>query len=441
MADKNKVYKWLDEHTDEAVKLLQDLVRIPSVNPYFDDDESLKREGNAQRYLQKYMEDMGFHTELSYPDAQELIEYKDMAGYNGSHTFEDRPNLYGELKGEGGGRSIFLSGHMDVVQTGSKWTHGPFSGDLEGETVYGRGTCDMKGGIAAMTIAVKAIKEAGIRLKGDVKIGTVVDEEAGGMGTLALMAKGYRADACILTEPTHLKLAPLCRGILWGKIIIEGQAGHIELKREDWRKGGAVDAIDKAAYILEYFKDFNENWKYTKAHKYLPIPCQIKFAQFEAGEYPTTFANHAELTFDAQYLPQDKDKNGLGGNVKKEIEDFVQAIARTDPYLRENPPRIEWILDADCGETSDTEDFFGVMKDCLEELYPEAIVEGNCAHTDMGWFCNVGIPTLNFGPGDSKLCHQSDEHIEIPEYILCAKIIASTIMDWCMCDDTDGKEG
>ena len=178
MADKNKVYKWLDEHTDEAVKLLQDLVRIPSVNPYFDDDESLKREGNAQRYLQKYIEDMGFHTELSYPDAQELIEYKDMAGYNGSHTFEDRPNLYGELKGEGGGRSIFLSGHMDVVQTGSKWTHGPFSGDLEGETVYGRGTCDMKGGIAAMTIAVKAIKEAGIRLKGDVKIGTVVDEEA-----------------------------------------------------------------------------------------------------------------------------------------------------------------------------------------------------------------------------------------------------------------------
>ena len=100
--------------------------------------------------------------------------------------------------------------------------------------------------------------------------------------------------------------------------------------------------------------------------------------------------------------------------MKKEIEDFVQAIARTDPYLRENPPRIEWILDADCGETSDTEDFFGVMKDCLEELYPEAIVEGNCAHTDMGWFCNVGIPTLNFGPGDSKLCHQSDEHIEIP---------------------------
>lgn len=431
MGNKSAVYKWLDENENEAVDLLKALIRIPSVNPYFEDEDCLKREGNAQRYLQKYITEMGFETELSYPDAQELKKYEGMAGYMGDHTFEDRPNLYGVLKGEGGGRSIMLSGHMDVVQTGSKWTHDPFSADQVGSTIYGRGTCDMKGGIAAMTMAVKAIRACGIPLKGDVKIGTVVDEEAGGMGTLALVAKGYRADACIITEPTHLNMAPLCRGILWGKIIIEGQAGHIELKREDWKAGGAVDAIDKAAYIMEYFKSFNENWTYTKAHKYLPIPCQLKFAQFEAGEYPTTFANHAELTFDAQYLPQDKDEKGLGGKVKKEIEDFVAAVAKTDPYLAANPPRIEWILDADCGETQDTEEFFGVAKSSMEELAPGAIVEGNCAHTDMGWFCNVGIPTINLGPGDSKLCHQSDEHIEIPEYIQCAKIIASIIMDWC----------
>ena len=225
MKDKEIVYKWLDEHTDEAVALLKDLIRIPSVNPYFEDEDDLKREGNAQRYLQKYIEKIGFRTELTYPDAEKLKKYEGMAGYCGDHTFEDRPNLYGELKGTGNGRSIFLSGHMDVVQTGSKWTHDPFSADQVGDKIYGRGTCDMKGGIAAMTIAVKAIQEAGIKLKGDVKIGTVVDEEAGGMGTLALVAEGYRADGCIITEPTHLNLAPLCRGILWGKIIIE-EAGR-----------------------------------------------------------------------------------------------------------------------------------------------------------------------------------------------------------------------
>ena len=430
MADKNRVYQWLDQHTDEAVSLLKDLIRIPSVNPYFEDNEDVKGEGDAQRYLQDYIRGMGFETEMTCPDAQELIAYKDKAGYNGSHTFEDRPNLYGELKGAGGGRSIFLSGHMDVVATGSKWTHDPYAADQVGDDVYGRGAVDMKGGIAAMTIAVRAIRESGIRLKGDVKIGTVVDEEAGGMGTLALIARGRRADGCLITEPTHLALQPLCRGILWGKIIVEGQAGHIELKREDWRDGGAVDAIEKAAWILD---NFNAVWAKTKGHVYLPLPCQVNFAQFEAGEYPTTFANHAELTFDAQYLPQDKDENGLGGKIKKQIEDFVSAVAKTDPYLRENPPRVEWILDADCGETMDTEDFFRSVISSLRELNPDTEVMGNCCHTDMGWFCNVGIPTFNFGPGDPMLCHQSDEHIGIREYIQCAKLIASVIMDWCGC--------
>lgn len=431
MNGKEKVNAWLDEHADETVEFLRELLRIPSVNPYFEDEDSLKREEKAQKYLQKYLDDMGFETELTYPDAQELIEYKDMAGYCPDHTFEERPNLYGVLRGAGEGKSLMLSGHMDVVQTGSKWTHDPFSGDLVDGKIYGRGAVDMKGGIAAMTAAVRAIKESGIKLRGDVKVGTVVDEEAGGMGTLALVAHGYRADACIITEPTHLNLAPLCRGILWGKLIIEGRAGHIELERDDWRTGGAVDAIDKAAYILDRFDEFNKDWEFTKAHKYLPIPCQLKFAQFDAGEFPTAFANRAELIFDAQYLPQDKDKNGLGGKVKKEIEDFVAGVAATDPWLKENPPRIEWILDADCGETSDTQEFFKVTKKCLEENVPHAIVEGNCAHTDMGWFCNVGIPTINLGPGDSKLAHQADEYIEVEEYIQCIKLIADIILDWC----------
>lgn len=431
MNEKQKIKKWIGNNQETAIGLLKDLLKIPSVNPYFEDDENLKREGNAQRFLKDYLEELGFEAELSYPDAQELKAYEGKAGYCKDHTFEDRPNLYGVMKGCGNGRSIMLSGHMDVVQTGSKWTHDPFGAEQVGNRIYGRGAVDMKGGIAAMVSAVRAIRESGIQLKGDVKIGTVVDEEAGGMGTLALVARGYRADGCIITEPTHLNLAPLCRGILWGKLIVEGRAGHIELERNDWRSGGAVDAIDKAAYLLEFFKDFNKNWEYTKAHKYLSIPCQIRFAEFHAGEFPTAFANRAELTFDAQYLPQDKDVNGLGGNVKKEIEAFVQAVAQTDPWLRENPPRIEWLLDADCGETQDTEDFFKVAASCLKEDVPKARVEGNCAHTDMGWFCNVGIPTINLGPGDGKLAHQADEYIEAEEYLKCVQLIADMIIDWC----------
>lgn len=431
MTPKEKVFSWIDGHKDEVTGLLTALIRQPSVNPYFDEERAYMKEGDAQRLLKNYLEEMGMETEFTYPDAGELAEYEGKPGYYADHTFEDRPNLYAVKKGSGDGKSIMLSGHIDVVQRGSKWTKNPFGGEEKDGRIYGRGAVDMKGGIAAMTVALKAITESGIELKGDVKIGTVVDEEAGGMGTLALMANGYRADGCLITEPTNLKIAPLCRGILWGKLIIEGRAGHIELKQGDFRTGGAVDAIEKASLYLEQFRRLNKEWSVTKEHKYLPIPCQIHIAQIHAGEYPTTFANHAELTFDAQYLPSEKDENGLGSKVKMEIEQFVQAVAMTDPWLRENPPKIEWLIDADCGETLDDQPFFKTVRDSSREVNPESMVEGICCHTDMGWFCNVGIPTLNIGPGDPRLAHQADEYVETEELVTCTKMIASILMDWC----------
>lgn len=435
MNQKELVYQWIEENKQEVVGLLQALIEVPSVNPYFDEEDVYKKEGLAQEVLKVYLEDMGMKTEFTYPDAEKLAEYEGKAGYYADHTFENRPNLFAKLEGCGGGKSMMMSGHIDVVQRGSKWTKDPFGAEISGNRLYGRGAVDMKGGIAAMTAALKAIQKSGLQLKGDAMIGTVVDEEAGGMGTLALVAEGYRAGGCLITEPTHLKIAPLCRGILWGKLTIEGRAGHIELKQGDFRTGGAVDAIDKASLYLEQFRRLNKEWSVTKEHKYLPIPCQIHIAEFHAGEYPTTFANRAELTFNAQYLPSEKDENGLGSKVKKEIEDFVQAVAQTDPWLKDNVPQIEWLIDADCGETLDDQPFFQIARDSAQEVNPDSIVEGICCHTDMGWFCNVGIPTLNIGPGDPRLAHQADEFIEIEELVTCTKMIASILMDWCGVQD------
>ena len=431
MTAKEKVYEWIEKNQDEVVGLLKKLIQVPSVNPYFDEEKTYMKEGDAQKVLREYLDEMGMETEFTYPNAEELASYEGKPGYYADHTFDDRPNLYGILRGTGGGKAMMLSGHIDVVQRGSKWTRDPFGAEIEEGRLYGRGAVDMKGGIAAMTAAVKAIRECGLKLKGDVSVGTVVDEEAGGMGTLALVAHGYRADGCLITEPTHLKIAPLCRGILWGKLTVEGRAGHIELKQGDFRTGGAVDAIDKAALYLEHFRRLNKEWSVTKEHKYLPIPCQLHVAQFEAGEYPTTFANRAVLTFNAQYLPSEKDENGLGSYVKAEIEEFVKQVALTDPWLKDNQPTIEWLIDADCGETLDDQPFFQTVCESAKEVNPESVVEGICCHTDMGWFCNVGIPTLNIGPGDPRLAHQADEFIEIEELVKCTKMIASILMDWC----------
>lgn len=431
MSQLNKVLQWIDENESEVVAFLQDIIRIPSVNPWFEDDEYPTKEKEIQIFLEKTLQQLGFETRMWEPVADDLAKYEGRAGYYAGRDFTDRPNLYGELKGSGEGKSILLTGHVDVVKAGTNWTTEPFGAEVIDGKIYGRGTTDMKGGIAAMIMAVKAIVDSGIKLAGTIKVGTVADEEAGGMGTLAFVHEGYRADACILTEPTALSVAPLCRGILWGKLIIEGKSGHIEMPQGDWRTGGAVDAIEKTSLYLEHFRHLNADWAVRKTHPLLPIPCQLLVAEIHVGEYPTSFANRSEITFNAQYLPSERDELLMGGHVKREIESFVQAIAQTDPWLKENPPRIEWMIDADCGETSADHEFVQTFTKSLERIGEEVKVEGICSHTDMGWFVNVGIPIVNFGPGEPRIAHQSDEHVSIDELIRSTKAIAATILSWC----------
>lgn len=427
----NKAWSWIDGHRDDIVSLLSDLVKIPSINSYFDDDPKYMHEGDVQRYLEKFLMDMGMETEMSTPNPAELKKYEGKPGYYADHKFEDRPNLYGVLKGTGGGKSIMLNGHVDVVTRGGEWEHDPFSSDIVDGELYGRGSVDMKGGIAAMTMAIKAIKESGIELPGDIKFSTVVDEEAGGMGTLAFVDRGYTADACIITEPTAMKIAPLCRGILWGKLHIPCRAGHIEKVREPWQEGGPVDAINRARIFLKNFKILNNEWKFTRTHPLLPMPCQILVAEMHGGGYASAYAGDCTLTFNAQYLPSEKDENGLGSKLKKEIEDFVVKVAAMDPWMSENPPYIEWVVDADCFEVPLDHPFMKSIRSTLDSTGLDTTIEGLGCHTDMGFFASRGIPTINLGPGEPYICHQLNEHINLDEVIRCTKLLASIIMDWC----------
>ena len=428
---RQKVLQWIDDQREEIISFLQELIRIPSVNPWFLDEPGPDYEKQVQDAIAKRLQALGASIDQWEPDAQALARYKGYAGYYADHTFEGRPDQVAILKGTGGGRSILLTGHIDVVKAGSGWTVDPFGGVRKDGLIYGRGTVDMKGGIAAMIMAAEAILRCGYKVGGDILVGTVVDEEAGGMGTLAFVDRGYRADACIMTESTDLNVAPLCRGILWGKLIIQGRSGHIELPQGDWRDGGAVDAIQYARLYLDQFERMNRDWALHKRHPYMPIPCQLHVAQVNAGEYPTAFANRAELVFDAQYLPAERDEMRLGGKVKKEIEDYVAAVAATDPWLRQNPPQIEWLIDADCAETPADHEFVQLCAAELQELGYPSHIEGVCAHTDMGWFVNVGIPTINFAAGNMRVAHQNDEYLSEEGLLQTTRMIALTIMDWC----------
>ena len=425
-----EILTWIDNHREEVIGFLQELIQVPSVNPWFNPPTEELGEAEVQAVIRKRMEALGAEVKSWEPNAEELSKYEGRPGYYADHKFEGRPNQVAILKGRGGGKSLMLTGHVDVVPAAGGWKEDPFGGVRRDGVIYGRGAVDMKGGIAAMVMALEAVVQSGYQLKGDVLVGTVVDEEAGGMGTLDLIDKGYRADGCILTESTDMKIAPLCRGILWGKLIIPGRSGHIELPQGDWREGGAVDAIALSRVFMDHFDRLNADWRVRKTHPYLPIPCQIYVAQINAGEYPTAFANKAEIVFNAQYLPREKDEKGLGSKVKAEIEAFVASVAETEGWLRENPPKIEWLIDADCGETPVSHPFVQMTLNNLGKHGFSKIKEGVCAHVDMGWFEAVGIPTVVIGAGDPRVAHQNNESIKEEELIDLTKYIATVITQW-----------
>lgn len=426
----------VEARSDQIVATLSDLVRFPSVvksNP----KDAGPGERDCQLYLQKRLETLGFTTDLWDPDGPALYaKYEGRPGANKGRTFEGRPNLGGTLAGGGGGRSIMLTGHIDVVPPGAidHWATDPFDPVLKDGFLHGRGTVDMKGGVACMLMAVEILKELKVPLSGDIVFTTVVDEEIGGMGSLAMVDRGFKADAGIMTEPTANKIAPLCHGILWGKIIIDGIGGHAELTPNAWYSSGPVDAVQLCRQMLDGIDILNRRWMFDpkKNHPLMDLPNQIIVTQMSAGEHPSSMAGRAEIIIDAQYLPSEKDEFGLGGKIKREIEEHVKHVCQADPYLRDHSARVEWILDADCAEIPADSPFVGVFQNAVKTADLNPVLSGFGAHSDIGLPTGLGsTPTVNFGPGDPALSHQPNERVSVRDLVDCTKAIALAIEEWC----------
>jgi acetylornithine deacetylase len=409
------------------------LVGVASVNPYFDGYRTASREGEVQDILASRLAALGARLDRWEPDSEVLSRYAGGPGYYPGRDFRGRPNLVATLPGSGGGSSLMLLGHVDVVSPGEGWTVDPFAAERRNGLIVGRGAADMKGGLAAAVAALEMLRAAKIRLRGDVIVASVVDEEAGGMGTLAVVDRGYRADGAIIPEPTDLNVAPLCRGIVWGRVTIPGRSSHIEMPQPHWREGGAVDAIALGRAVLDAIDRLNARWAENpaKRHPLLPLPCQVMVSMLDAGEFPTAYAGQMRITFDAQYLPAERDERGLGGRVKTELEAFFQEIAHQDDWLRQHPPRIEWLVDADCAETPGDHRLTQLVHEAALQAGADSRIEGMSSHTDMGLLVNAGIPTVNFGPGAPSVAHQPDEHVSERDLLLAATTLAIAIAEWC----------
>ena len=253
--------KWLQlseaitERREQAIQLIQGMVQLPSIDS----------EADVQEYIAHWWRKRDIEPDLWELDIEELRTHQ--AFVDVDYDYSGRPNQVVLIKGQGGGRSLTLNGHTDVVPVDkAPWTYGgPWSGDYVDGKVYGRGSVDMKGGLAIGMIVIDALLKCGIKLKGDLQMQFVADEENGGNGTLAAIQRGYRSDGTIFLEPTSPKyLVVSSRGAQFFRVTIPGVEGGIEYQFT------TPNAIDKAFKIFQAVQSY-ALWRAAQADQ-PPIP-------------------------------------------------------------------------------------------------------------------------------------------------------------------------
>ena len=375
-------------------------------------------EGKIQKWLAKELKNMGFQVELFEPDNKKIKKYGD---FNSGHDYKDRPNVVGILKGEGKGKSLILNGHVDTVAIGDRglWKYSPFEGKIEKGRIFGRGACDMKAGLSAMIMAIKILKKAKVKLKGDIIFQSVVDEEGGGNGTLACVDKGYRADAAIIAEPTSLEICVAHRGGMHLKIEVKGLSTHACLKRR------GVNAIEKMGKIMKSLEVLEKKWLKKKKHPLLPSPT-ITFCQISGGVGASIIPEECEAKLEAQYLPAEKKRE-----VQMEIEKKIETVSNSDAWLKKHPPKLTWLLNTSPYETETSQPMVKVLKNSVNKVIGKARISGLPSGADANLLNNVGhIPTFILGPGDLSQAHHIDESLPIQEYINAIKIFSLVILSW-----------
>lgn len=409
--------QWILSNQDQAVALLQSFVREPSIQG---------NEAGVQNLVAAKLRSLGMEIDSWDPAVEELK--KSSFFVQSRPTYAGSPNVVGVLKGTGGGKSILLNGHIDVVPPGdlTQWTDDPFSGvEIDGK-VYGRGSTDMKGGNVAMMLAIESIIKSGISLKGDIIFHSVVEEETGGVGTLAAVLRGHRADAALVPEPTNMKLFISQQGSMWFRISVPGLGAHAGTRYE------GVSAVEKAWKIFDAVsrleKKRNEKVE-NPLYKNAPIPFPINIGKLHSGAWPSSVPDLAVMEGRIGVAPGESMES-----VRNELKAVVDSVNAQDIWLKDHPARLEffggqWIPN----EVSETHPFTQVVKQEFKSVFnADPVVEASPWGTDAGILGQAGgIPALVIGPGTTKMAHYPDEYIEISPMLDCARLFSKVITSWC----------
>lgn len=376
----------------DAVALARALIACDSRNPAFAPDAP--GEGAAANLLASTLRAWGFTVDL--------IE-----------VTPGRPNVLARIGGGHGGYSLLLNGHLDTVGV-EGMSHAPFGAELRDGRLYGRGSCDMKAGVAAMCAA--ALRAAAIGLGGEVIIAAVVDEEWESAGTRALLGLGVTAHAAIVTEPTRLAICPAHRGFAWADVLVHGRAAHGS------RYELGIDAITHAGMLLAELDAYQRTVLPARTHPLLGR------ASLHAG----TVSSEGSLSAYPSACRVGIERRTLPGETG---EDLVREIAEAGARVRAIHPNFR--ADTTLGlvqqpnEVARDHPLVTRLAAASAAHGAPAPIEGLSCWTDAALLTAAGIPAICYGPGDIALAHAAEEYVPVDEITHATAVLSTFIVEWC----------
>lgn len=402
----------IQQREDELTAIVAELVSRPS---------ELGHEALVQEYVAGHLR--GSNAAVEVWDLDDTILSEPNAGNSGV-PFAGRPNVTGKIPGTGGGKSMILNGHIDVVspEPVDQWTHDPWGAEIVANKMFGRGAYDMKSGVAANLFLPRLLNDLGIRLQGDLILHSVIEEECTGNGSLAASLRD-RADAALVTESTG-RYAPTGHlGVIWFRVGITGRSAHA-----GWASQG-VNAIVKSVPIIQALHQLDADLNVNVHPMYAGIdhPINLNIGVIRSGDWPSTVPGEAELRCRVSFFP-DMSRDEM----HRTIETTVFDACAKEPWLMDHPPVVSYDgFDTDGCIIDPGDPFFRALERASLDATDLPLIPGaKTAVNDMRYYLFQGIPSTCYG-AEGGNAHAVDEWLDLPSMPKLARSMASLLVDWC----------
>ena len=415
---RDKIIAAVDKGFDAQVKFTQDMVRHVSTRG---------NEHTMQDFMFRAMKTRGYKMERFEMDRAALGHHPGAGAWDELHS--TAPIVVGtHYPREEKGRSLIMQGHVDVVPEGphDMWTTPPYDPVIQGDWMQGRGAGDMKAGCASNIFALDALKSLGLQPAATVYLQSVVEEESTGDGALMTHLRGYKADAVVVSEPSHETITRANIGVVWFQVEVRGVPVHVQ------RMGTGANAIDGAYRIIGELRKLEAKWNATKDQhehfKNIEKPVNLNIGKIAGGDWASSVPAWCKVDFRISLLP-----GKTAEAAKKEITDCVAAFAHQDPFLSNIPPTVTFNgFQAEGYELKPGSDAEATLAAAHEAVFGQKPKpEISLAYLDSRVYALFDkVPTLNYGC-ISRGVHGFDEGVNLPSLKKTTTALALFIAEWC----------